>query len=637
MGLTRKQIVMLAILVSGTFITILNQTLVTPALPSIMAEMSIDASLAQWLTTGFTLVNAIMIPITAYLTDRFSTRALFIVSMSIFTAGSLLAGWGPNFPLLLTGRMIQAVGAGVLMPMVMTVMLLTFPVERRGMAMGWFGVIIAFAPAFGPTVAGLIVDHASWHFMFYLVTILSAIDIVFAIALLPKLKDGDRNVPALDKPSVILSSIGCGSLLFGFSDIGSSGASPLAFSAIAVGAVVLVVFFRRQLKLEQPMLRVQVLKNRRFTIGTVIAMIVQASIMANAVVIPIFVQDICGQTATTSGLVLLPGAIIMGAMGPIAGRIFDKSGPRSMALLGTALLAASTLYLTFFLNASTSMFVLGAVIAVRNFAMALVNMPITTWGINALDNKVVNHGNAVNNTLRQMAGSLGTAIIVTAYSIALSNTIETSGFTQASMIGVNVAFGVQFIMCAVATVLVFFLVKNKASDAQKEDPTRERRSVVEAIMHSDVYALSSSATIADAINLFIAKGISAAPIVDNAGKVVGVISDGDVVRALSRRDSAYMDPIILIMSSGKENEDFDKKLDDILAMNVTTICTKGVITVDAHANIAEICRVLGDNHLKKVPVVDEGKVIGVINRSDITKYALKKHMDRREAEAAEAQ
>ena len=158
-GLTRKQIIMLIVLVFGTFVTVLNQTVVAPALPSIMSEMSVDAAVAQWLTTGFTLVNAIMVPITAFLTDRFTTRRLFLASMVLFTAGTALAAWGPNFPVLLAGRLVQAAGAGILMPLVMTVLMWTFPVDRRGTAMGVFGIVIAFAPAAGPTVAGIIMAH----------------------------------------------------------------------------------------------------------------------------------------------------------------------------------------------------------------------------------------------------------------------------------------------------------------------------------------------------------------------------------------------------------------------------------------------------------------------------------------------
>lgn len=639
MGLTRAQLLMLGILISGSFLVILNQTLVTPALPSIMADMVVDASTVQWLTTGFTLVNAVMIPVTAYLTDRFNTRNLFIAAMSAFTVGSLLAGWGPSFAVLLVGRLVQAAGAGILMPMVMTVMLLTFPVERRGAAMGWFNVIIAFAPAIGPTVGGIIVDSMNWHIMFFLVTGLALLDLVFAIAFLAKAKDGSDVVPRLDKLSVVLSTLGFGIMLFGFSAIGSYGPTPIAFIPIVIGAAIVVVFFRRQLKSENPMLRVQVLANRRFAVGTVIGMIVQASIMANAVLIPIYVQDLCGYSATMSGLVMLPGAIIMGVMGPIAGRIFDKKGPRKLVILGTSLMTVTTLVLTLFLTTSTSMIVLCVVIAFRNFAMVIINMPVTTWGMNALDNKVINHGNAVNNTLRQVSGSLGTAIVVSVYSIVSGAGAESLGVIQADMIGVNVAFGVQAVLCLSATILAIVMVKNRAGDAKASDPRNERRSAVEAIMHRDVYMVPSTAKVADAVKLFIEHGISAAPIVDQNWLVQGAISDGDVMRALSNRGRTYLDPVVMMMGSGIErNPDFDAKLEDVMNRNVMELATIGVITVDAHASLAEICRVMGENHLKKVPVIDsdDNRIVGVINRSDITQYALKSYLERRDAEAVAA-
>ena len=222
MGLSRKQIVMLAVLVFGTFVTVLNQTVVAPALPSVMAEMSVDASTAQWLTTGFTLVNAIMIPITAFLTDRFTTKRLFLVPMVIFTAGSALAGWGPSFAVLLLGRLVQAAGAGILMPLVMTVLMWTVPVDKRGTAMGLFGIVIAFGPAIGPTVAGVIIDRYTWHDMFYIITALSAVVVLIGAFVLQKGGETKKDV-TLDVPSVILSSLGFGGLLYGLSTIGSYG------------------------------------------------------------------------------------------------------------------------------------------------------------------------------------------------------------------------------------------------------------------------------------------------------------------------------------------------------------------------------------------------------------------------------
>ena len=186
MGLSRRQWFAISVIVFGTFVTVLNQTLVAPALPSIMEDTHVDAAMAQWLTTGFTLVNAIMIPITAYLQDRFSTKRLFLFSMALFLVGALMCGLTPNFPVLLAGRLVQAMGAGILMPMSMTVLLVSFPVEKRGAAMGIFGLVIAFAPAIGPTVGGIVVDTADWHIMFLGISALTAVVLVLAAILMVK-------------------------------------------------------------------------------------------------------------------------------------------------------------------------------------------------------------------------------------------------------------------------------------------------------------------------------------------------------------------------------------------------------------------------------------------------------------------
>ena len=416
-GLTRKQIIMLIVLVFGTFVTVLNQTVVAPALPSIMSEMCVDAAVAQWLTTGFTLVNAIMVPITAFLTDRFTTRRLFLASMVLFTAGTALAAWGPNFPVLLAGRLVQAAGAGILMPLVMTVLMWTFPIDCRGTAMGVFGIVIAFAPAAGPTVAGIIIDQANWHVMFWIIAVLCAAVIVFAAFALERGGETNKDVK-LDVVSVALSTLGFGGLLYGLSAIGSYGVTADSAGGVVIGAVALAFFFRRQLRMEQPMLQVRVLTNRKFLIATIIVMLVQGALLAGGILIPILLQSYMGFSATTSGLVLLPGAIVMGAMGPVAGRLFDKHGPRVLAVIGTGVLALTTA--TFmFMGPGMGLITLTVIYTVRLFSLSLVNMPISTWGMNALPDKLMNHGTSVQNTFRQVAGSLGTAVIVSATSPAM--------------------------------------------------------------------------------------------------------------------------------------------------------------------------------------------------------------------------
>ena len=637
MGLSRKQIVMLAVLVFGTFVTVLNQTVVAPALPSVMAEMSVDASTAQWLTTGFTLVNAIMIPITAFLTDRFTTKRLFLVSMVIFTAGSALAGWGPTFTVLLLGRLVQAAGAGILMPLVMTVLMWTFPVDKRGTAMGLFGIVIAFGPAIGPTVAGIIIDRYTWHEMFYIITVLSAIVVLIGVFVLQKGGETNKDV-TLDVPSVILSSVGFGGLLYGLSTIGSYGLRADAIAGTLVGVVALVFFFRRQLKMEHPMLQVRVLQNRKFLIATIIGMLVQGALLAAGILVPIYLQSLMGYSATVSGLVLLPGAIIMGAMGPIAGRLFDKHGPRVLSIIGMGVLTVTTFCFAF-LGTETGLITLTLLYTVRLFSLSLVNMPITTWGMNALDNELVNHGTSVNNTFRQVAGSLGTAIIVSASTIATNASSRVMTPTQASIFGIDVAFALAGVLCLIGFIMVVALVKNKPGETAELDKDNARRTVLESIMKRDVFTLPANATVAEAMQVLVDKHISAAPLVDEQGQAVGFVSDGDIMRYLSKRSTMMMDPVVMIMQTVEAdggNKDFARKLDELMTMPAKSIGAKGIIGVDVHADLPEVCRVLGENHLKKVPVLDEGQVVGVINRSDITHYSMEQYLAERDAVDAPA-
>lgn len=631
MGLSRKQIVMLAVLVFGTFVTVLNQTVVAPALPSVMVEMNVDASTAQWLTTGFTLVNAIMIPVTAFLTDRFTTRRLFLVAMCIFTVGSVLAGWGPSFAVLLLGRLVQAAGAGILMPLVMTVLMWTFPVSKRGMAMGLFGIVIAFGPAIGPTAAGIIIDRATWHDMFFIIAALSAIVVVVGAFVLQK--GGETNKDrTLDIPSVILSSVGFGALLYGFSAIGSYGVSAGALVGTIVGAVTLVLFFRRQLTIENPMLQVRVLANRKFLIATIIGMLVQGALLAAGILVPIYLQSLMGYSATISGLVLLPGAIVMGAMGPIAGRLFDKHGPRVLSLVGMGMLTLTTFCFAF-LNSSTSIIFLTVLYTLRLFSLSLVNMPITTWGMNALDNELVNHGTSVNNTFRQVAGSFGTAIIISASTIVTNMNTESMGPVQANITGIDVAFALAGVLCLIGFIMVVALVKDKPGETAAKDKDNARRTVLESIMKRDVFTLPADATISEVMHLLVSERISAIPLVNESGEAIGFVSDGDIMRYLSKRSQMLMDPIVMIIQTVEadtDNKDFARKLEELMTMPAQSIGSKGIIGVDAHADLPEVCRVLGENHLKKVPVLDDGHIVGVINRSDITRFSMEKYLEERD-------
>lgn len=623
LGITHRQTVMIVLLLTGTFITVLNQTVVAPALPSIMNDMSINAATGQWLTTGFTLVNAIMIPVTAFLIDRFPIRNLFLFSMSVFALGSLCAAWGPNFSVLFAGRIVQAVGAGVLMPMVMTVLMLTFPIEKRGFAMGLFGIVMACGPAVGPTAAGIVIDMADWHIMFYVVTAAAAAVAIITPFTMDRVEPKNPEAK-IDIPSVILSTIGFGSLLYSFSAIGNSGFGLEFFISFAVGAVVVALFFRRQLKMTQPMLRVRVLKNRTFLIGTIIGMVVQAALLSVGILLPIYLQSLLGYSATESGLVILPGALLMGIMGPIAGRWFDRHGPRVLAITGTLLLTVGTIMLAL-LGPEVSLVYVAVVMAIRLFGISLINMTLTTWAMNALSDDLINHGTSVNNTFRQVAGSLGTAILTSVFAMVSVALIPSEGPMLAGVHGVDVAFGVSAVLCFVGFILVLVFVKDGRAETDVE-LSHSDRSVLESIMKTNVFTVPSISSVLDVMRVLVEKKISAAPVVDEEGRAVGFVSDGDIMRFLSKRSQLYIDPVVMIMQASNDDTSFDDKLTALMRMNVMDVATKGIIGVSLYAKLPEVCRVLGDNHLKKVPVLDKGKIVGVVNRSDVTLYSMQAYI-----------
>lgn len=455
-GMNRKMLLINGIMLFAAFITILNQTLLTPALPSIMRDMNIDAATAQWLTTGFMLVNGIMIPITAYLIDRFTTRQLFFVSMTLFAAGTALAAASTTFPMILASRLLQAAGAGVMMPMGQTIMLLTLPRQYRGFGMGLIGLVIGVAPAVGPVISGLVVEAYGWHILFAAMVPLTLLTIVIAYFFLENM--GESTNITLDMPSVVLSTLGFGGLLYSFSALGSSGFTALVAITLLIGVVSLILFIRRQLHMEEPLLKVDILKNRRFALSVILTMLVQAALNIGPVLNPIYLQTIRGFGASVSGFLMLPASIAMLIMSPISGRLFDKFGPRRLAIPGLFLTAVFTIPMVL-MDENTSLYYLAFVYTIRTIGLSMVNMPLNTWGLNSLDNRVMAHGTAIGNTFRQVAGSLGTAILITVMSIVVANCADPTTI-QSQIHGVNMAYFGAAIMMFTAFVLAVLFVKN---------------------------------------------------------------------------------------------------------------------------------------------------------------------------------
>ncbi len=456
-----KNTLIIAVMISGVFLAVLNQTVLSPALPSIMEDLNITANEGQWLTTAFMLVNGIMIPITAYFINRFTTRQIFLSSMILFTAGTAVAGFASNFTILLIARILQAMAAGVLMPMIQTVMLLLFPREKRGTAMGTIGIVIAFAPAVGPSLAGWVVDSWGWNSVFLMIAPMAFIIVVLSFFLLKNV--GETTPTKLDVLSVILSTVSFGGLLYGFSIAGTFGwLHPVTVASIILGAVFLFLFIRRQGKLKEPLLELKVLKTKIFSYSTVISMIVNAALIAGGIITPIYLQNVLGFTAMQSGLLMLPGALLMGVMSPITGRLFDRFGPRGISVLGLSILTVFTG--AYILMDETWTFIpLCFVYTARMFGLSLVNMPINTWGLNALENKMIAHGSAINNTARQVAGSIGTAVLITIMSI-VSIMNQDRGVIDSTLSGMHGAFTAALVLSLAALIMAILFVKREKRD-----------------------------------------------------------------------------------------------------------------------------------------------------------------------------
>lgn len=503
-GITRGKI--LAAMLFGMFIAILNQTLLNVALPKINTEFNISASTGQWLMTGFMLVNGILIPISAFLFNKYSYRKLFIIGLALFTLGSLVCAISFNFPIMMSGRVLQAIGAGILMPLGSNVIVTIFPPEKRGVAMGTMGIAMILAPAIGPTLSGYIVQNYDWNVMFYGMFFIGIIAIVIGLFWF-KLYQSTTN-PKADIPGIIYSTIGFGSLLYGFSEAGNKGwGSTEIVTMFIVGTVFIIFFILRELRMKAPMLSLEVLKYPTYTLTTVINMIVMMSLYGGMILLPLYLQNLRGFSALDSGLLLLPGALVMGALGPVAGKLLDTIGIKPLAIFGIGIMTYATWELSK-LNMDTTYLHIMWIYIVRSFGMAFVMMPIMTAGMNALPPRLISHGNAFVNTMRQLAGSIGTAILVTVMTTQQTNHL--SAFSEeldktnpviqdhmrelaqqyggesaamklllehvnklASVEGVNDAFIVATIISAIALILSLFLQGKKKAQLSAEKANAE--------------------------------------------------------------------------------------------------------------------------------------------------------------------
>ncbi len=410
-------------LILGAFVSLLNETLLGNALPILMNEFNVTASTIQWLTTAYMLVVGILVPITALLQQWFTTRQMFLSAMLTFFIGTLIAAISPSFFFLLIGRIIQAFGTGLMLPLLMNTILTIYPSEKRGTAMGLVGLVMLLAPAIGSTLSGVIVDSMDWRWLFYIVIPLTILSILIAFKYLQNVTELKR--PKVDYLSIILSTLGFGGIVYSFSASGDLGWSDIkVLSSIIIGVLSLILFSIRQLKIENPILDLRAFSFPMFTLPVVLMFIVMMTMFSTMALLPMFLQTVLLVTAFKSGLLMLPGSIISGIMGPISGRLFDKYRAKAIIIPGIMLVTIGVFLFTTN-NADTSIW---KIIVMHSLLMVGIIFVMTsqTFGLYQLTPNLYPHGTAIFNTLSQVAGAIGTALGISKMSSGTSAYMEES-------------------------------------------------------------------------------------------------------------------------------------------------------------------------------------------------------------------
>lgn len=455
-----------SVLLLGSFLTGLTQTVLNSALPSIMNDFHITADSAQWLTSIYMLVLGVMIPATAYLISNFSAKKLYISSMLLFFTGCLISIFTNNFQMLVASRVFQAMGAGIIMQLVQVSMINLYPKEERGAAMGLYGFVVGVAPAVGPTAAGYIIDNFGWRVLFYILAFIAVLDMILAFIVLRDITEIKKS--KLEVISLILSTLGFGGLLIGVSNLGTYGMyNYITYLPIILGLISLILFTIRQFRVDEPLLNLNVFKSKQFVISVILLMIIYVSFASATMILSLYIQSSRGMSAMIPGLMMLPGSILMSILSPISGKILDKYGARILSILGFLCLGISTFSFSN-LSETTSIVMLTVMYSIRMIGITLLLMPITTWGLNSLNNSEIADGSAIGSTLRQVSGAIGSSLFIAIMTTVSKNCLNTSE-VLANIKGINVAFKSSSLLLFIGLIVSIIYVKDKNKDSQEEE------------------------------------------------------------------------------------------------------------------------------------------------------------------------
>lgn len=632
---SRKPAVTLFVAAFAAFLATFNETFLNVGFAPIMESLAVDVSTVQWLATAYMLGAAVMVPVSAFAYRSFPTRSLFCATTALLIIGSVVGALAQNFAVLLVGRVIQALGTGMLIPIGMNITLEIAPREKLGTYMGIMGAMTTLGPSSSVILAGLILAVADWHMLLWTFAALSALCFLAGAIILRDI--AKLSHPRLDALSVALIGIALIGILYGISTV-FSGSVVAALVAAIIGVIALVAFIKRQGKLAEPLINLEPLKIAPFAVGVVANMLSLIVIFAMNIIVPTFMQSILGTPALIASLTLFPAILCSCVVSPVAGRVFDKHGPGVLLPLGFACMAAFSVLTGIFI-ATANPIVLALIYIPVICGSALVIGPVQSFALSKLSYQLNPHGVTVMSTGFQIAGCIGSSVFTGVYA-AVSAVTAAGGASaaQAATQGMVVTGCLVGAVALVGFIVALWIRRQAASStiaaiesweqAQVEEAAHESGMGIEptvvSLMKTDVYILAEDALASDAMQLFASKGISGAPVVSERGAMVGFVSDGDVIRSLANQVPAFKSAWSFIVEL--DNEDFNKTLSEVMKTPVSQMATRNVITVNATDDMGAVARVLVDNHLKKAPVMQDGRMVGIINRSNITAYAVSTYL-----------
>ena len=459
----------ITLLLISTFVVVLNETIMGVAMPRLMNELNVAASAAQWLTSAFMLTMAVVIPVTGFLLQRYSTRTVFGAAMTLFSAGTLFAAVSTGFAPLVCARIVQASGTAIMVPLLMTTVLTLVPEALRGRMMGDISIVISVAPAIGPTISGAILSVLGWRWMFILVLPIAVGSLVLGILRIENVTEPRKT--QLDVLSVILSAFGFGGIVYGLSHMGTAPGGIRAMSTwlpLTSGALGLASFVGRQFRLQErsiPLLDLRAFETKNFTLATVMMMLCMMALFGTVVLLPIYMQDVLRFPPMTAGLLLLPGGLIMGLLGPTVGRIYDRVGPSALVISGSIIVSA-TLWGMVMLSVNSSRWSILVAHVSLSVGLALLFTPLFTAGLSSLPKQLYSHGSALVGTIQQLAGAAGIAFFVTVMSAMVIAQRELGASEiEATAAGIQTAFFYGAVI-SLAVIPLAFYVRKPASEGR---------------------------------------------------------------------------------------------------------------------------------------------------------------------------